>query len=132
MADLLYARQCEMELVSRARQIRYRIVRIERMLTYWLAQPGDAQTSALVMGERRHSTLEAIRAELRAKLMEARAELAGEGRGGRAGRVPFDCGGLGCGSQPCTCQPIGEDWSEPCHCSLRGTGQCGCKWDVKL
>jgi hypothetical protein len=118
MADLLFARQAEMELVSRAKQIRYRIVRIERMLTYWLAQP---EGTALVMGERRHQSLEAIRDELRAKLQEARAELAGEGREedlarirllqaragegreGRAGLPAFNCGGFGCGSQPCSC-----------------------------
>jgi hypothetical protein len=119
--DLLFARQAEMELVSRAKAIRYRIVRIERMLTYWLAQPDDARTSALVMGERRHQSLAAIREELRAKLTEARAELAGEGRGRGVPVDDFDCGGLGCGSQPCSCE-------RRCPCSYRDNGFAACPY----
>jgi hypothetical protein len=93
------------------------------MLTYWLAQP---EGTAFVMGDNRRASLEEIRADLRAKLIAARAELAGEGKTeelgrmrllqarageGRGGRQPFNCGGFGCGSQPCTCEPVGEDWS---------------------
>jgi hypothetical protein len=70
--SLLFARRAEMELIGKTQQIRYRITRIERMLAYWLNVSED---SLYVMGDGRRQNLEAVRADLRAMLAEARAEL---------------------------------------------------------
>lgn len=59
-------------------------------------------------------------------------EMADKNRPTAPARVPFDCGGLGCGSQPCTCQPVGEDWSTaetPLHRAIRRGRWEQLKWE---